>query len=152
MGRTCGPLRSVDGGLATARRALDAPARQQPLGATAIALPSFTVACTCLIAWCALRPGRKPKRTTVSLSATQQGDHVSISVADQGSGIAPGEQRKIFERFYRVGRDPSVREEGTGIGLALVKEIVSQHDGRIEVDSREGGGSRFTIVLPAKSQ
>ena len=70
---------------------------------------------------------------------------------DQGYGIAPGEQGKIFERFYRIGRDQSAREEGTGIGLALVKEIVSQHDGRIEVDSREGGGSRFTIVLPAKS-
>src|SRR5450759_449953 len=91
-----------------------------------------------------------PKRTTVSLSATQQGDHVCISVVDQGSGIAPAEQRKIFERFYRVGRDQSVKEEGTGIGLALVKEIVSQHDGRIEVDSREGCGSRFTIMLPAK--
>ena len=69
---------------------------------------------------------------------------------DQGSGIAPADQRKIFERFYRVGRDQSEKEEGTGIGLALVKEIVSQHDGRIEVDSREGGGSRFTIVLPGK--
>lgn len=91
-----------------------------------------------------------PKRTTVSLSATELGDHVCISVVDQGYGIAPGEQRKIFERFYRIGRDQSVKEEGTGIGLALVKEIVSQHDGRIEVDSREGGGSRFTIMLPAK--
>lgn len=91
-----------------------------------------------------------PKRTTVSLSATEQGDHVCISVVDQGSGIAPADQRKIFERFYRVGRDQSEKEEGTGIGLALVKEIVSQHDGRIEVDSREGGGSRFTIVLPGK--
>ncbi len=92
-----------------------------------------------------------PKRTTVSLSATEQGDHVRISVVDQGSGIAPGEQRKIFERFYRIGRDQPAKEEGTGIGLALVKEIVSQHDGQIEVDSGEGGGSRFTIVLPAKS-
>ena len=91
-----------------------------------------------------------PKRTTVSLSATEQGDHVCISVVDQGSGIAPADQRKIFERFYRAGRDQSEKEEGTGIGLALVKEIVSQHDGRIEVDSREGGGSRFTIVLPGK--
>ena len=92
-----------------------------------------------------------PKRTTVLLTAIEQGDHVRISVVDRGSGIAPAEQRKIFERFYRVGRDSSAKEEGTGIGLALVKEIVSQHDGRIEVDSREGGGSRFTIVLPAKS-
>ena len=92
-----------------------------------------------------------PKRTTVSLTAMERGDHVSISVLDQGPGIAPAEQRKIFERFYRVERDRSVKEEGTGIGLALVKEIVSQHHGRIEVDSREGGGSRFTIVLPAKS-
>lgn len=92
-----------------------------------------------------------PKRTTVFLSAAKQGDAVCISVVDKGYGIARDEQRKIFERFYRIRSGQAANEEGTGIGLALVKEIVSQHGGRIQVDSREGAGSRFTIVLPSGS-
>lgn len=92
-----------------------------------------------------------PKGTTVILTATERPGAVYISVTDQGYGIAPGEQAKIFERFYRVKRGSSDNEEGTGIGLALVKEIVLQHGGRIEVDSHEGAGSRFTLVLPSKS-
>lgn len=92
-----------------------------------------------------------PKGTTVLLTAAERPGAVHISVTDQGYGIAPGEQTKIFERFYRIKRGPSDNEEGTGIGLALVKEIVSQHGGRIEVDSHEGAGSRFTIVLPRQS-
>lgn len=91
-----------------------------------------------------------PKGATVLLSAAAQAGTVHISVVDQGYGIAPAEQGKIFERFYRIKRGPSDNEEGTGIGLALVKEIVSQHGGRIEVDSHEGAGSRFTIVLPSQ--
>lgn len=91
-----------------------------------------------------------PKRTTVSLTAEDRGEAVVISVADQGYGIAPGEQKKIFDRFYRVRRGQADNEEGTGIGLAMVKEIVTQHGGRVEVDSREGAGSRFTIVLPGQ--
>jgi signal transduction histidine kinase len=93
-----------------------------------------------------------PKRTTVSLSAESGPDCVRISVVDQGYGIAPSEQKKVFQRFYRVKRSQGDNEEGTGIGLALVKEIVSQHGGRIEVDSREGAGSRFTIVLPGQNR
>ncbi|HWB84420.1 MAG TPA: CHASE2 domain-containing protein [Bryobacteraceae bacterium] len=92
-----------------------------------------------------------PKRTTVTLSAQMQSGTLRISVVDQGLGIAPAEQKKIFDRFYRVQRSQPDNEEGTGIGLALVKEIVSQHGGRIEVDSQEGRGSRFTIVLPGQS-
>lgn len=93
-----------------------------------------------------------PKRTTVSLIAEERGADVTISVADQGYGIAPAEQKRIFERFYRIGRGQTDNEEGTGIGLAMVKEIVSQHGGRIELDSREGAGSRFTIVLPPQGR
>ncbi|MBS1856355.1 MAG: CHASE2 domain-containing protein [Acidobacteria bacterium] len=89
-----------------------------------------------------------PKQTTVSLSAAEDSGNVSIAVADQGQGIAPEEQKRIFEKFYRVKRDREGTTEGTGIGLALVKEIVTQHGGRVEVQSREGAGARFTIVLP----
>lgn len=89
-----------------------------------------------------------PKQTTVFLSGSERSDTVSIAVADQGPGIAPTEQKRIFERFYRLKRDQAGNEEGSGIGLALVKEIVVHHGGRVEVESREGAGSRFTIVLP----
>jgi signal transduction histidine kinase len=92
-----------------------------------------------------------PKRTTVFMSAHMESGALRISVVDQGYGIAPSEQKKIFDRFYRIRRSQPDNEEGTGIGLALVKEIISQHGGRIEVDSREGHGSRFTIVLPGQS-
>lgn len=88
------------------------------------------------------------KRTTVFLGAKQLDDSVLITVTDQGYGITPGEQQKIFERFYRLERDAKGSEEGSGIGLALVKEIVTQHGGRVEVESRPGAGSRFTLVMP----
>jgi len=89
-----------------------------------------------------------PKETTVTLAAVESRDTVSISVTDQGYGIAPKDQTNIFDRFYRLHREKTSAEEGTGIGLALVKEIAAQHGGRIEVESAEGTGSRFTIVLP----
>ncbi|MBI3465015.1 MAG: hypothetical protein HY000_18460 [Planctomycetes bacterium] len=89
-----------------------------------------------------------PKNTTVLVSAEDNGTHVRISVADQGYGIAPVDQEKIFEKFYRLKRDEKGAEEGTGIGLALVKEIVQQHGGQIAVDSRPNAGSRFTITVP----
>ncbi|MDE3168016.1 MAG: CHASE2 domain-containing protein, partial [Acidobacteriota bacterium] len=92
-----------------------------------------------------------PKRTAVTLIVEQRGTGAAISVVDQGYGIAPAEQKKIFDRFYRV-RGPADNEEGTGIGLAMVKEIVTQHGGSVEVDSREGAGSRFTILLPGQGR
>jgi signal transduction histidine kinase len=89
-----------------------------------------------------------PKETTVTLTAADPRDAVMISVTAQGYGIAKKDQTKIFERFYRLTRTETAAEEGTGVGLALVKEIAVQHGGRVEVDSKEGAGSRFTIILP----
>lgn len=89
-----------------------------------------------------------PKNTVVKVRAEADGREVSISVEDQGYGIASGEQEKIFEKFYRLRRDEKGSEEGTGIGLALVKEIVQQHGGQITVASSPNAGSRFTITLP----
>ncbi|MGH9428249.1 MAG: sensor histidine kinase, partial [Terriglobia bacterium] len=65
-----------------------------------------------------------------------------ITVADNGKGISPAQRASIFEPFY------TTRSDGTGLGLTIVKKIVEQHDGRIEVESWEGKGTRFTIVLP----
>jgi two-component system sensor histidine kinase SenX3 len=89
-----------------------------------------------------------PKNTTVVLSATQSDGGIEITVTDQGYGIELTEQQKIFERFYRLKRDEKGAEEGSGIGLALVKEIVLQHGGRIDVDSRPDQGSRFALRFP----
>lgn len=89
-----------------------------------------------------------PRNTTVLLRASCEGGTVCISVTDQGHGITPEEQNRIFEPFYRAKRDRTGEEEGSGIGLALVKEIVAQHGGRILVESMPGEGSRFTMLLP----
>jgi signal transduction histidine kinase len=89
-----------------------------------------------------------PKESRVQLTATKAGGEVTITVADQGYGVAPEEQTRIFDRFYRLKRDLHGGEAGNGIGLALVREIVLQHGGRISVDSKPGAGSRFTITLP----
>lgn len=89
-----------------------------------------------------------PKETRVRLDAVASKGQVSISVTDQGYGVAPEERARIFDRFYRAPRDQSGPEQGAGIGLALVKEIAGLHGGRVEVESRPGAGSRFTIHIP----
>lgn len=74
-----------------------------------------------------------------------------LAVADQGCGIEPAEQRRIFERFYRTELHRDDTAGGSGIGLALVKEIVTQHGGRIEVESKPGQGSTFRVFLPREA-
>lgn len=73
-----------------------------------------------------------------------------LLVADQGCGIEPAEQEHIFERFYRTTKHRE-NNEGSGVGLALVKEIVTQHGGRIEVESEPGKGSSFSVFLPTEA-
>ncbi|HWQ53360.1 MAG TPA: CHASE2 domain-containing protein [Bryobacteraceae bacterium] len=91
-----------------------------------------------------------PAGSTVVMEAAPAAGGVGITVADQGYGIAPDEQERIFQRFYRLQRDRAGAEPGAGIGLALVKEIVEQHGGRIAVASKPGAGSRFTVTLPGE--
>ncbi len=74
---------------------------------------------------------------------------VDVSVTDQGSGIAPEEQERIFERFYRVDTARSRATGGTGLGLAIVKHVADTHGGHVSVWSELGRGSTFTIELPA---
>jgi signal transduction histidine kinase len=76
------------------------------------------------------------------------GQSVRLEVLDRGIGIPRSEQRRIFEKFYRVG-DPLVHNtKGSGLGLALVRHIVEDHRGEIRVESDPGQGSRFIILLP----
>ena len=89
-----------------------------------------------------------PQRTQVTLAATRRNEHACISVQDQGIGMDRQEVKKIFQKFYRTKRAEQSGEAGTGIGLAIVEQIVIQHGGTIEVASNPGQGSRFTMILP----
>jgi DNA-binding response OmpR family regulator len=75
-------------------------------------------------------------------------EHVELSVADTGVGIAPDQLDKVFDRFYQVDASQTREHEGSGIGLALVKELVELHHGRIDVQSEAGKGTTFTVRLP----
>lgn len=81
----------------------------------------------------------------VAVTGTESG--VEIAVSDTGVGIESGDLEAVFEEFRQVG-DLEVRQEGTGLGLALTKRLVEAHGGSIGVESKPGRGSRFAIVLP----
>jgi two-component system phosphate regulon sensor histidine kinase PhoR len=81
--------------------------------------------------------------------AGMQTPGVSVAVADQGDGIETFHLPRLTERFYRADAGRSRRCGGTGLGLAIVKHIVNRHRGRLAIESKEGAGSTFTVVLPA---
>lgn len=88
----------------------------------------------------------------LKLEVARRGDEqVAVSVTDRGIGVAKGEQKKIFEKFYRA-EDSLVHEtKGSGLGLSLVQHIMEAHGGSVEVESTPGKGSRFTLVLPVEA-
>jgi two-component system sensor histidine kinase SenX3 len=90
-----------------------------------------------------------PAETTVRVSGAFDGAALRLAVADQGIGMDQKELKKIFTKFYRTRKAEASGEAGTGIGLSIVEQIVAHHGGRIEVFSRPGEGSCFTLVLPA---
>ena len=85
-------------------------------------------------------------RLTVRVLASGE---AAVEVSDNGPGIAPVHQARIFERFYRVDSDRSKSSGGTGLGLAIARSVVAANGGRIELESAEGRGSLFRVVLPA---
>lgn len=90
-----------------------------------------------------------PNGKPVSVSQkTVRDKAVLIRVTDRGIGIAPEDQKRVFERFYRVDKARSRSTGGTGLGLAIVKHVVANHGGTIKLWSRPGTGSTFTIELP----
>ena len=86
--------------------------------------------------------------STVHVSGLQTDGEIRLSVTDTGVGIPTRDLERIFERFYRVDHGRSRSTGGTGLGLSIVRHVASNHQGRVEVDSREGEGSTFTLVLP----
>ncbi|MGO1457372.1 sensor histidine kinase [Corynebacterium casei] len=90
-----------------------------------------------------------PEAMPVSISQKRINDDiVAIRVTDRGIGIAPEDQARVFERFFRVDKARSRQTGGTGLGLAIVKHVVANHGGNIKLWSRLGTGSTFTIELP----
>jgi signal transduction histidine kinase/ligand-binding sensor domain-containing protein/AraC-like DNA-binding protein len=90
-----------------------------------------------------------PEGGTVSLKLKKDGNEIKIIISDSGIGIPAGKISKIFDRFYQADASHTRKQEGTGIGLALTKELIGLCKGRIEVESEEGKGSTFTITLPS---
>jgi signal transduction histidine kinase len=78
-------------------------------------------------------------------------DHVELAVEDTGTGIPAAELPRVFERFHRVEGARGRSFEGSGIGLALVRDLVELHGGRVDVTSAEGRGTTFTIAIPTGS-
>ncbi|MGQ9546243.1 MAG: sensor histidine kinase [Dehalococcoidia bacterium] len=92
-----------------------------------------------------------PSPGTVSVSLRREGQMAVVAVTDTGVGI-PGEDIPfIFERFYRVDKSRSRADGGSGLGLAICKHIAEAHGGKIEVESRPGEGSTFSVWLPLQS-
>lgn len=89
-----------------------------------------------------------PTHGTITVSATPfpEGDGVAIMVADTGCGIAPQDLSRVFEPFF------TTKEGGTGLGLPIVRQIVSQHGGTVRINSESGRGTQVLVLLPVKAQ
>jgi signal transduction histidine kinase len=82
----------------------------------------------------------------------EERDTVRLSVQDHGIGIPARDLDRIFERFYRVDHGRSRVTGGTGLGLSIVRHVANNHQGWVDVESREGEGSTFTLVLPVQAE
>ena len=86
--------------------------------------------------------------SSIEIRCYKEGDEVKISVRDEGYGISPADQERLFEKFYRVRNKFTTNTSGFGIGLYLCRQVMDDHNGRIQVESIEGKGSTFLLVLP----
>jgi two-component system sensor histidine kinase KdpD len=92
-----------------------------------------------------------PPDSPISIEASIEEDAIVVSVADCGPGVPEADRHRVFEKFYR-GREARERIPGTGMGLAIAREIVRAHNGEIRVESRPGQGSRFRFTLPIATE
>lgn len=90
-----------------------------------------------------------PKGGRVLIGAASDGEDVQVSVRDDGPGIDPEDVHRIFERFYKADRTRS--EGGAGLGLAIARQLVELHGGRVTVESAPGAGARLGFVLPLRA-
>ncbi len=84
----------------------------------------------------------------MTVRAYADNQHLIIAVRDSGIGIKPEEIDRVFERFYRGGDELTRSVKGSGLGLALARQIVEAHHGTVQVESEPGQGSIFSIRLP----
>ncbi|WP_432398684.1 sensor histidine kinase [Pseudarthrobacter sp. L19] len=89
-----------------------------------------------------------PENTRVGVGVRSRDGLVSVSVTDQGEGLSPEDQERVFERFYRVDSARSRHTGGTGLGLSIVKHVMANHGGEVTLWSQPGQGSTFTLRLP----
>jgi two-component system, NarL family, sensor histidine kinase EvgS len=88
-----------------------------------------------------------PDRGRIELAARKVGGQIRIEVRDEGPGIPPEEQNRLFEAFYRLSQ-PGAAVEGTGLGLAITSKLVEMHGSKLEIESESGSGSCFYFLLP----
>lgn len=119
----------------------DAPSGLQVLGDEGLLVTAMANLISNAIAY-------SPDGSTVSISRKRRGDQVEIAVTDRGIGIAPADQNRVFERFFRVDKARSRATGGTGLGLAIVKHVAANHNGSIRLWSQPGTGSTFTLSIP----
>lgn len=98
----------------------------------------------------AMKYGRAGTPVRVTIAATRSGTMASVTVEDEGEGIAPEHIPRLTERFYRVDSGRSRALGGTGLGLSLVKHIIDRHRGHLSIASTQGKGTRVTVLLPAQ--
>jgi len=99
--------------------------------------------------------GTGPADSSAAISPNwriEERDNVRLSVQDHGVGIPARDLDRIFERFYRVDHGRSRDTGGTGLGLSIVRHVANNHQGWVDVESREGEGSTFTLVLPVQAE
>jgi len=89
-----------------------------------------------------------PEGSSIGVSACMENKYLRIVVADNGYGIPEEDLERVFDRFYRVKDEHTRTQQGTGLGLSLVKSIVESHHGSIKVASKLGAGTTFTVLLP----
>jgi signal transduction histidine kinase len=85
----------------------------------------------------------------VDVNAWYENDWIALSVSDTGLGMTRDELESIFDPFFRTDEAKERGIKGTGLGLVIVKAILEAHGGGVRVESEPGGGSRFTVTLPA---
>jgi PAS domain S-box-containing protein len=93
-----------------------------------------------------------PAGGTITVEGQQKGQEIVVRVSDRGIGIPASDLERVFERFYRVENELTMRQRGAGLGLAVCQGIVEAHGGRIWAESTPGVGSTFTFTLPVGGQ
>ncbi|MGE3727559.1 MAG: sensor histidine kinase, partial [Candidatus Sericytochromatia bacterium] len=89
-----------------------------------------------------------PPATLIELSVSQMGQRARVLVKDQGPGFSAEDKEHVYGYFQRLSAQPTAGESSTGVGLAIVKQIVDLHQGHIQIDSEPGQGAIFVVDLP----